>query len=495
MSSSDDDSDDAFIVRGGAGNARTVGLPGGARCSVCMALGVGTAVVILIYLGGSASVGAYSASDPNAEPQASLRTPVRENSVLAQRSHPSTTTTTTVGHCNPLARLSPPVRPHYIEIQDPWWREHCLTVNKGNYWEPPAALGLQPARNWCWAAVKMFAQQSAWHKKDITPTNYWNAQMLAAKKGYAPKPTQEIISGLKFPEICDKPEHGNYFGPEISPEERREASEWLKQTVAVFVVNIDRAWQRMNAIRARLEALGIEFTRIAGVDLSASLGELDGLLNPLEKAQMTGEIPRDWSYGDAKKNLWELYGESNKPGIYSEIAGVGTVGCAAAHLNAMGYASMLSRKAKKPLALILEDDVWLSDDFAVNLRRMLLAEAPCDWEAISLKSYNPVGECVSPHLARVWPDGNEPAEACRRAANWGFQSMLYRVNSLSRVRTRLMDTVWNSSRATCLVQDIALASISDEILFYAVPACQHSAGFLCFMKEEKGAGIREAMNR
>merc|ERR1711920_1004659 len=107
---------------------------------------------------------------------------------------------------------------------------------------------------------------------------------------------------------------------------------------------------------------------------------------------------------------------------------------------------MGSEKSKTPFALILEDDVMLEDDFVVKLNRLLHQEAPCDWSAISLKTHCPYGACVSPHLTRVHPDGNEPAERCRHGVNYGFFAMLYRVSDLPEITARLERVVFDAAR-------------------------------------------------
>merc|ERR1719183_3391228 len=121
---------------------------------------------------------------------------------------------------------------------------------------------------------------------------------------------------------------------------------------------------------------------------------------------------------------------------------LGTVGCATAHLRAQRYAAVAS---DKEFALILEDDVVLEDDFVVKIQRLLQEEAPCDWSAISLKTHCPYGECVSPHLTRVHPDGNEPAERCRHGVNYGFFAMLYRTSELEDISSRLAEVVYDHS--------------------------------------------------
>merc|ERR1712038_2182997 len=124
---------------------------------------------------------------------------------------------------------------------------------------------------------------------------------------------------------------------------------------------------------------------------------------------------------------------------------------------------------QQPLAIILEDDVRLEPDFVVKLKQLVENEAPCDWTAISLKSACPHGACVTPHLLRVQPDVNEPLERCRHGGNYGFYGMLYKVSSMGDLHQRLAGTVWDANRPHCLDVDVALASISDQVAYYAVP--------------------------
>jgi len=139
-------------------------------------------------------------------------------------------------------------------------------------------------------------------------------------------------------------------------------------------------------------------------------------------------------------------------------------------MQAMGHAA--SAGDQKPLVLILEEDAAPATGFAVKLRRLVTAEAPCDWVAISLQSACPYGECVTPHLARVRPNGNEPAERCHHGVNFGFYSMLYRKVMLPPLVKRLQRAVWDEERPRCLDVDVALASLANEVAYYAVPKVQ-----------------------
>jgi GR25 family glycosyltransferase involved in LPS biosynthesis len=132
---------------------------------------------------------------------------------------------------------------------------------------------------------------------------------------------------------------------------------------------------------------------------------------------------------------------------------------------------------QKPLAMVLEDDVHPSDDFVERLWHLVSAELPCDWAALSLRSMCSFGTCVSRHIVRVQPDINEPEERCRHGVNYGFQGVLYRLGALPRLRERWREVVFDPTRPHCLDVDVALASISDEVGYYAVPFVQFP-GFL-----------------
>lgn len=118
----------------------------------------------------------------------------------------------------------------------------------------------------------------------------------------------------------------------------------------------------------------------------------------------------------------------------------------------------------------------------------MLQEAPCDWEVISLKSRCPYGRCVSKHLSRVLPDGNGRANKRCSGVNFGFFAMLYRVETLPKVRQALYRAVWEQE---CYDVDVALASISDQIAYYAIPSIQEPG----LIHEMDFGSIREAKNR
>jgi GR25 family glycosyltransferase involved in LPS biosynthesis len=287
-----------------------------------------------------------------------------------------------------------------------------------------------------------------------------SAQAKAAQQGKAPPPEEVPMEAVRHPEMCERPDLGNSNAS--TGEEQEAARLWVNSHVAIYIINLDKSKGRWATVSAMLQQHRLNFTRIPGVDLSVPHG--------MQGAKASGFIPSGFDFELAQRSAKSEY--QGMGGI------LGTVGCAAAHLNAMHVAAnnyIIS--PTKQLAVILEDDVDLVWDFAVRLKRLLQTEAPCDWQAISLRSRCPYGVCVSPHLTRVLPDGNEPADRCRHGVNYGFFAMLYRLDTLSVLRDELWTTVWDAWHPRCLDVDVAFASISDRIAYYAVPFLQ-APGFL-----------------
>jgi len=57
--------------------------------------------------------------------------------------------------------------------------------------------------------------------------------------------------------------------------------------------------------------------------------------------------------------------------------------------------------------------------------------------------------------------------------NYGFQGVLYRSSEVHNLQQEWIPTVFDEERPHCLDVDVALASISDKVRFYAVPASQN----------------------
>jgi len=328
------------------------------------------------------------------------------------------------------------------------WRDFCL--NKvGHPKNAPAYMG----RNWCWAWMKYGGCYDV-----NTVHGHWSwpkAQKTVSDKGYAPDPAILPLNGLLNSEMCERESLGI---AETAPtaEQMKEALEWFNRTFSVYVLNLPTETERWKNISAQLQHLGIDGEQVFGVDLRAAGG--------FAQARKEGLVSDDFSFQKAQR-----IASANMGGI------VGTVGTAAAHFRALGTAA---RNAKqRPLAMIMEDDVQLSPDFVFRVRKLLTEEAPCDWNAISLKSRCPYGECVSPHLTKVRPDGNEPEDRCYHGVNYGFYAMIYRVSTLPDIWKMLSQRVWRDDRPRCLDIDVALASLSEQVPYYAVPSVQQP-GFL-----------------
>eukprot|EP00930_Biecheleria_cincta_P099361 TRINITY_DN9099_c0_g1_i1.p1 TRINITY_DN9099_c0_g1~~TRINITY_DN9099_c0_g1_i1.p1 ORF type:complete len:491 (-),score=84.54 TRINITY_DN9099_c0_g1_i1:199-1671(-) len=374
--------------------------------------------------------------------------------------------------------------------------------------KPTESSWVWPGRDWCWVATKRHACYGRHSWRD--------AQEQAAKDGQAPKVDLAELPALLQADLCDRPSHGSIQSQtgnasvqqDDAPRrgspadggssaeqraaraslqaEQEEADSWFRRNVEVYVLNLPTAVNRWLRISKRLHELGIEATQTAGIDLSSE--------GALQKAQDDGLVPFSWNLSLAERNMIQLFQNSSTSAAerYVNDYGRGTIGCAAAHLRAMWQAANQGMLDRKPLALILEDDVWPEDDFILKLHRLLREEAPCDWEVISLRSQCPYGICVSPHLMRVQPDTNEPEEMCRHGVNYGFYAMLYRIDSLATLANKLHKQIWDSSKPGCLANDVALASISDKVAYYAVPASQ-VPGFVSH--DWSSSSVRSMLNR
>jgi GR25 family glycosyltransferase involved in LPS biosynthesis len=276
------------------------------------------------------------------------------------------------------------------------------------------------------------------------------------------------MEGLQNPDMCDIPAHGQP-PPDIGPDERAAAKAWADENLAVFVVNLPAATERWTNAQFRWRAEGVEPNHIDGINLVA-IG-IDG-------AKERGLIPKSFDYENAKEvYAKQMTNHSTAPKDWTywrelDSVGMGSLGCSVAHLNAQHEAAGRAEQLGKPLVLIAEDDVSLGKDFLVRLRRLVFGEVPCDWEAISLSSRCSYGFCVSPHLARIQPDGNEPYERCYQSTSYGLYGTLYRAERLRAVNDRLRNNVFDPARPGCLPTDVSRSGISAEMVFYGIPASQ-----------------------
>jgi len=320
-------------------------------------------------------------------------------------------------------------------------------------------------RNWCWVG---FNTMCHWNLKAHKP---WSTfQEWAAKDGYTLDPLTHPFHPLLDPEVCDRPENGAIRHWTV--EEHSQAREWFKNNVAVYVLSLrtvgDHRWKM---IHNRLKDLKIWATRVPGVDMRES--------GALDKAKKHGFVPWDYNFTKAQEQAYTW-----KQNMGSML---GTVGCASAHFKAQ--AKLIADGA--PLAVVMEDDSWPTDDFVPRLWSLVRDELPCDWEVTALLSRCGYGRCISPRLMRVMPDANEPAWRCHQGSNWGMHAVLYHTARLPRVQQLWRNTVWNEDRPHCMDVDVALASISDKVSFYAVPAVQDPG----FVRETNHRSARWDINQ
>lgn len=348
------------------------------------------------------------------------------------------------GVCNVTARY---LKTERTSLQiSPSWSSTC--EHKVLQQFPSQVLSTQ--RNWCWIGLK--AECHANLKAHLS----WGVlQAMAAEKGQTQPLEDGAVSPLKNPHVCDLPELGRTRQWTIS--EKTVARKWFGDNVAVYVLSLPGSTERWSQISQRLQDLHIEAVKVQGVDMRIE--------RSLENAKANGWVPEAYNFTRAQG---KAYRHKQQMGSI-----LGTLGCASAHFKAQAKVI----EDGKPLAVVFEDDSWPVDDFVERLWALVSEELPCDWEVASLYSRCPHGTCISPHLARVQPDTNEDEMLCRHGVNWGMQGMLYRTSHLPALRVKWQSTVFNEDRPHCMDVDVALASMSDQVGFYAVPAAQNP-GFL-----------------
>lgn len=335
--------------------------------------------------------------------------------------------------------------------------KHCWDQDHGSFQGMDVPMG---DRNWCWVGLK----RRGCHSLLELHENWQELTDEAVRRGGYQAPQQ--FQPLLRPEICDSKGFG--VRQAWSPEELQQAADWFQDNVNVFVLNMNQNVIRWKLIEARLKELGIPVQRVEGVDMRE--------VGALQAAQVEGLVPSTYDFQRAKDTAWA-----------SGLGGIlGRVGCASAHFRAQ--AAAMDAPTYKRLAVVFEDDVWPEKDFMARLWQMVTTELPCDWEAVSLSSKCPYGTCISQHLSRVQPDGNEPADSCHGGVNYGFQGVLYNVDRLEALQAKWKRVVFNESRPHCFDVDVALASISDRVAYYAVPFSQ-APGFLSEILQQSSRAI------
>jgi len=282
---------------------------------------------------------------------------------------------------------------------------------------------------------------------------------------------EERFDPLEHPKICDDPSSGRKVAWTLT--EWQESRKWFKQHVAVYVLNLATDTGRWQRIETQLQELGVPATRIEGVDLREP--------NSLLAAKQSGWIPDSFDLEQA-----EMHAHSTVKKVFGLR---GSLGCASSHFKAQLQASADGF----PVALVLEDDTFVQDDFVPRLWNMLKTELPCDWDIVSLNSKCPFGRCVSKQLARVQPDFNEREKDCHFGVNFGTHGLLYRTERLSSIRQLMQNATFDKTRPLCMDLDVALAAVSNRLAYYAVPAVQYP-GFMAHMNKEFSS-TRFAINK
>jgi len=339
-------------------------------------------------------------------------------------------------------KTPPPVWNLPQAVRDQCWNQMLAAA-------PRLTRGGQFGRNWCWVGMKEFGcHRHLWAHK--TWAEYHD---MAVESGAT---VSTPFEPLKHPALCEQRGLG-LIKRRWTELDWARAGLWFQRNVALIVLSLPRSVTRKRVIQARLQQLGIPFNFSWGVDMRDP--------DALDAAKREGLIPMSYSVDRAQAEADKPENDMGRTGSI-----VGTVGCAAGHFRAQLRA--VTKSPEKPLAVILEDDANPEDDFVPRLWKLVTEELPCDWQAVSLSSRCPYGRCISEHLTRVQPDVNEPEWRCRHGVNYGFQGMLYRTSEIRTMQAQWKPLVFDEQRPHCLDVDVALASISDRVRFYAVPAVQ-----------------------
>lgn len=381
-----------------------------------------------------------------------------------------TLTSITLPLCSLSAKSSDQKHPSFDV--DPGHRDTCWTniiINLKS--DPLKSRQVEDMnRNWCWVGLKEFGCHATLFARDSRPHMTW-AEMRQKHVWFVPNPQPPgVFQPLLNEGYCDQRDLGAV--QQWTGTEWQQAWQWFSQYVTVYVLNLKADVLRWEVIQQDLLKLGIQHTRVEGIDMRTP--------GAFEEAKLEGLIPQEYDLQDAQA-------EANKP--YQAMGGIlGTLGCAASHFRAQTHAI---REAKTPIAVVFEDDALPSSDFIPKLWALVNRELPCEWQVVSLRSMCPYGVCTAPHLTRVQPDLNEPAERCHHGTNYGFQGVMYRLGDLQAIQDRWKRVVFDAARPHCLDVDVALASISDDVRYFAVPFVQYPG----FLTERREGSSRYTINQ
>jgi glycosyl transferase family 25 len=140
-----------------------------------------------------------------------------------------------------------------------------------------------------------------------------------------------------------------------------------RPALGVWLINLDRSTTRREAMEARLEVLGLPYTRFAAIDGRA---EWDRLVSDVDLPAFRRNVGRDVLPGE--------------------------IGCYASHLGV--WQALLD--SPHEVALILEDDVVFHDDFLAALDLVLARQA--GWDMVKLNKIRAKHPVRRRDLGRYW---------------------------------------------------------------------------------------------
>jgi hypothetical protein len=255
------------------------------------------------------------------------------------------------------------------------------------------------------------------------------------------------LGGLADAELCEDRHLG-----ETPAGDSQDAIAWFRNMIALYVLHRQGHLVQLSWIEDKLVQMQLDYKVVDRTDLTG--GAYVELMN-------RGLVPKNYSIHKAQEVAHTKYQDM---GTITDLV-----------FNTVTHMDMLKRidtEREKPISMVITEGTLLTSNFAMRVKQLITEGTPCDWQVINLKAKVPVGKCVSEHLYRVVPDGNEPEDRCREGSNLGMSAMLYLTDAVQGLRSRLESVVWDDKRPQCLQMDAALASISDKVSYYAVPWLQ-----------------------
>eukprot|EP00451_Oxyrrhis_marina_P026216 CAMPEP_0204341736 /NCGR_PEP_ID=MMETSP0469-20131031/23579_1 /ASSEMBLY_ACC=CAM_ASM_000384 /TAXON_ID=2969 /ORGANISM="Oxyrrhis marina" /LENGTH=1401 /DNA_ID=CAMNT_0051326507 /DNA_START=248 /DNA_END=4453 /DNA_ORIENTATION=- len=291
----------------------------------------------------------------------------------------------------------------------------------------PTSLG---GLNGCWLAMQSVASMQTFGEHP-EPIPWGMIQEQLALGGVTPPSSVFRLNPLIRPELCDHPSAPPALTGTL------EIRKWV-QGLRVLVINeTGRAADVQDEIRG---ALGIVAEVVSWVNLT---DPAESLLGQHEGFVMDGFFA----------------------GVVDKVRDAERT---ATHFKAL----RMGMKGKQDQVLVLEDTASLGHDFASRVAATVQA-TPCSWQVLSLRSELPYGECMNSFVSRVSPNLNSNSLLCNFGTNFRSVAMLYRRKHIQHVIDAVWPRSWNVATPACQSFDVALASTSRNIQYFAVPGFHH----------------------